>query len=738
MCGLGVKAYAYTQQESILLTNTAYCSILNREADEGGFNNAIDLLDNKGWTVKQLIQSLATSEEFKQRFFDNKPTSEYVTYIYNLFLQRVPDPEGLANWVNVVEQQGWTIIIDGMLESDEYIQNFGNDLIPTTEACSTTSSLNPTLLKEGSSWRLKVPYVEYQSPFGKFAYTFDFISNDAGNTYIIDFNTLSEIKLNPALTDPATLVQLKTGWLFNLPQTLDVAEDNIIPVKLFSSDGIKIEPINSICTVLDTVCDTLNTLIPPSDNLVAWLGAGLDSDRNWLKQEDCLAGTSELIGTSQATFSSSLFTSYKDVLEIEKKSAGGKLSVKFFSAHANAKYEKMFRQTSYAQSYMLRYDVDLGTKRFKISSLSDRGIQAANGGACSFQRYCGNKYVSQVTQGGSVEVGLNFKFKTTSQKREFEAGGGFGFEGEICCVPVSAQLKASVGRLSSKTKKESSIEIVAYQEGGRVEDLINIFGTQNNTTECALDNLDPCLRAVDDVVAYIQSGFAPTLRDNPTTTAYEYASYDSVIGVPNLAIEVTPEIAQARQELADSYEKSLIALDKVGNLLQYSLEPQRQQKMEQLQAALLLDIKHIEDAAKTCFSNLSQCLVEKCAVIDTLTDYTLEELELGYQRNDALLLYLGFDFNTEDYSLYKNHGVATGNLTYTPDGILGAAAKFNGATYVTIPNTDPFKFSNSSFTFSVWVDIFDNINVYRGYISLTDSYAERIELAKYRTEAGGG
>jgi hypothetical protein len=42
-------------------------------------------LTNEGWTAKQLVSALATSEEYKQRFYDNRTVPEYVTQIYQTF-----------------------------------------------------------------------------------------------------------------------------------------------------------------------------------------------------------------------------------------------------------------------------------------------------------------------------------------------------------------------------------------------------------------------------------------------------------------------------------------------------------------------------------------------------------------------------------------------------------------------------------------------------------------------------
>ncbi|MEK8016201.1 MAG: hypothetical protein VSS75_004975, partial [Candidatus Parabeggiatoa sp.] len=389
----------------------------------------------------------------------------------------------------------------------------------------------------------------------------DLIISEAGNADLVlnssrisgtnanDFRVLTAFPLT--LPDNAVYIQAPTITVQCTPSGENL---RIASLQISTNEGTHSYPLectgsNGCPTSQSTTCPVLNNLSPPSEDLIPWLGAGVDSDRNWLKQEECLDGVITPLGKSVTDLSANLISNFKDVLEIQKMSAGGKLSIKFFKAHANANYEKMFRQTSYMQSYVLNYNVDLGSERIGNISISERGKIAAQN-ACDFRRYCGDKYVSEVTKGGKVYVEMNFKFKTTQQKTEFSAGGGFGFAGEICCVPFSIDLEASVSRLSQTTRKESSLEVVAHQEGGKVEDLIKIFGSNGNSTSCSLDDLAPCKKAIDDIIAYVQDGFAETLRDYPSVSKYKYSGFDYVIGVPDLVSDVTPEIEQAREALA--------------------------------------------------------------------------------------------------------------------------------------------------------------------------------------------
>jgi hypothetical protein len=560
-------------------------------------------------------------------------------------------------------------------------------------------------------------------------------------------------------TDPSAAELQQTGWA--PARNLDAAMIITLSPGLYtmqvspeSSSGIGIievyefpEPVDDPeppIIELPTDCPTYQPTKcpgkpkPPDEDLIPWLGAGVDSDRNWLKQEECLAGDITPLNTSGMTkLSAKFISSFKDVLVIQKASAGGKFSVKLFKAHADAKYEKMFRQTSYMQSYVLNYNVDLGNERIGNISISERGKIAAQN-ACDFRRYCGDKYVSEITKGGKVYVEMNFKFKTTQQKTEFSAGGGFGFAGEICCVPFSGNIEASVSHLSKTTRKESLFEIVAHQEGGKVEHLIDILGREGNSTSCSLDDLAPCKKTIDDIVKYIQEGFAETLRDFPSVLKYKYSGFDFVIGAPDLVSDVTPEIEQARENLAAEYEKRIADSNKVRYLLQYSLPYEREQKMTALQEALKNDVESLSKAGVVCFSDLGNCLAKKCETMKGLANYNPNELVAGFHPDDGLAAYYPLDGNANDVSGHERHGTIHKTVTPAADrfGNENGAYKFDG--YIQVSDMRSFQFRNQSVTFSVWVVPSSSSSIYRTIAVMGSGANPMIRLTIHRNAFDGG
>jgi hypothetical protein len=480
------------------------------------------------------------------------------------------------------------------------------------------------------------------------------------------------------------------------------------------------------CNTTNTSCPVLDTLIPPSEGVVAWLGSGLDGDRNQLKQWSCVNGTSRTLGGGFAKLSTSLIFNYEDVLKQQIISGGGSLSIGFFNAHANAKYEEMFHQTGYSQSFLFDYVVNLGNTLFDVSSSNPLNPLAPTNDQCEFRKICGNQYVCQVEPGGKISVQMRFKFNDQFLKKDFSASAGAGIKDwkkTLCgacgskVISISANLDAEISKLSQTTKSSGQLEITVRQEGGRPEKLVQVIGP--NVTTCSLTNIASCKKVLDDVVSYVSGeGFAGSLRESPTMLNYQYCPYEQIPGVPQLNSDVTSEITTARQNLAAKYQERLAALEKVRDLLQLSLLPTRYQRLQSLEQTFSSEVEKIGQAGQGCFKALSNCLKNKCEILGSLTSYDPNELEI--QLTDGLMAYYPFDMDTQDASGNGHNGNAVGLIAYVP-GKRGQAASFDGNSYIQIPDTKAFQsWKNRSVTLAAWVQVVDNGD-YRPFISLSDT-----------------
>jgi len=554
---------------------------------------------------------------------------------------------------------------------------------------------------DNGNYTLELPYLELVMPND--AYTAVLTSQD-GINFNVDYSTVRQLPLNHNV-DKCKLTQLSIGvdgWFLDVPYIEEslLFGKNIYKSTFYSdigetfvAEGFANSSESGRCscaTYEPSNCPNLDNIPAPSEDADIYLGMGLDSDRDWFKQSACINGTPQQITASDARFYTSLVSDYTSLLE--RTEIGGSVDVsikKLFNIHADARYEKVVTQRDYSQAFVLEYDVKLGTQSYELdvmSPLNSTGLNAANGGHCYFRQICGDKYIHQVEHGGTVHVEMNFQFSKSSHKREFNAAinGGLDKKFKICgkcgvekIIPVSVDLEASIKRLSTTVRKSTTLQITASQTGGYAEDLINAIGT--NTLSCSLNKIKNCKKVLDDVVKYIQDKFAPSVRELPAVYGYKMFPYEQIIGVPELLSDVTPEIEQARLDLATEYKQRLTDLDKVRNLLLYNLPPEREQRMEYLQASLEQEIVILSQTGKGCFSDLGNCLAEKCDVFNSLASYDSKELVPGYDPRDGLILDWNFDDCTATDSSWNNkHGSFVKDGPECQEGKVGNAVYFDG------------------------------------------------------------
>ena len=105
----------------------AYRQILERSADPAS-SASVDAL-NRGTTVREIVRGLAKSSEHLQRF-GNQARENAVVDVYRHLLNRGPDPEGQRDAVNLVTRRGIVPLIDQIIDSPEYRQQYGDWTVP--------------------------------------------------------------------------------------------------------------------------------------------------------------------------------------------------------------------------------------------------------------------------------------------------------------------------------------------------------------------------------------------------------------------------------------------------------------------------------------------------------------------------------------------------------------------------------------------------------------------------------
>jgi phycoerythrin-associated linker protein len=114
-------------------------------------------------TVRDLVRQVAKSDLYRSRFFDSCARYRAIELNFRHLLGRSPlDLEEMRGKSTILDTQGFEAEIDSYLDSDEYQNTFGDDIVPyirgyKTEACQSMVQFTHTfeLVRGASSSSLK-------------------------------------------------------------------------------------------------------------------------------------------------------------------------------------------------------------------------------------------------------------------------------------------------------------------------------------------------------------------------------------------------------------------------------------------------------------------------------------------------------------------------------------------------------------------------------------------------------
>ena len=89
-------------------------------------------------TVRELVRAVAKSELYKSKFFYNNYHPRTIELNFKHLLGRAPyDEAEIIEHLDIYQNQGFEADIDSYIDSDEYTQNFGENIVPYYRGFST-------------------------------------------------------------------------------------------------------------------------------------------------------------------------------------------------------------------------------------------------------------------------------------------------------------------------------------------------------------------------------------------------------------------------------------------------------------------------------------------------------------------------------------------------------------------------------------------------------------------------
>src|SRR5688572_4145425 len=137
-----------------------YRHTLERGTDRGA-QSWVRPLANGQLSVKELVRRIAKSQEYMQRFGqtepgEGQPYERAVAGLYRHILGRQPDGGGLRNWTRAAQQRGLPAVVDGLIDSAEYNNNFGESGVPGSGGlryCANTPATQSSSAQSSSAGR---------------------------------------------------------------------------------------------------------------------------------------------------------------------------------------------------------------------------------------------------------------------------------------------------------------------------------------------------------------------------------------------------------------------------------------------------------------------------------------------------------------------------------------------------------------------------------------------------------
>ncbi len=122
-----------TEEAVTVVIRAAYRQVLGNEylMEAERLVSAESLLRQGNITVRGFVRAIALSELYQEKFFSSNSQNRFIELNYKHLLGRAPEDElEIAYHVDLYNSQGYEAEINSYIDSAEYTDNFGDDIVP--------------------------------------------------------------------------------------------------------------------------------------------------------------------------------------------------------------------------------------------------------------------------------------------------------------------------------------------------------------------------------------------------------------------------------------------------------------------------------------------------------------------------------------------------------------------------------------------------------------------------------
>ena len=121
--------------EVALVINAIYCQVMDRFSGqvppEIRRSDLDSKLKNGEISVREFVRALASSEIYQRRFYTPYPNTKVIEFLFRHLLGRAPATQGeIRQYNKLLAEGGLKAAVDAMVNSPEYAQYFGEEVVP--------------------------------------------------------------------------------------------------------------------------------------------------------------------------------------------------------------------------------------------------------------------------------------------------------------------------------------------------------------------------------------------------------------------------------------------------------------------------------------------------------------------------------------------------------------------------------------------------------------------------------
>ncbi|MGF1540587.1 MAG: phycobilisome rod-core linker polypeptide [Pleurocapsa sp.] len=130
----------WDKEEAKLAIAAVYRQVLGNDhlMKSERLTSAESLLEDGSISVREFVRAVAKSELYKSKFFYNNYHPRTIELNFKHLLGRAPyDEAEIVEHLDRYQNEGFEADIDSYIDSDEYVQNFGDNIVPYYRGFST-------------------------------------------------------------------------------------------------------------------------------------------------------------------------------------------------------------------------------------------------------------------------------------------------------------------------------------------------------------------------------------------------------------------------------------------------------------------------------------------------------------------------------------------------------------------------------------------------------------------------